>query len=217
MKKQLFALLLLAVNSLSLFSQNCNIAKTEIFKNARSENGISAFKKGQVDLNLGFGLGRNRYYYGSIYTRATPPISTSLDLAVSNNISVGLFFAFTRTRWTTNGSFINNGVPYNYNDTYTWYYYTLGGRVAYHLGDLIELKELDVYIGLMLGNNFMKFKYRTDNNSGGRTYSNNLGTSRMYVSFYAGARYMLTEKFGIFGEFGYGLTYGNLGFNFKLN
>lgn len=185
-------------------------------KETNSGGGATSFKKGQVDLNLGLGFGRNRYYYGSIYTRATPPISTSLDFAATDNISIGAYFAFTRTRWTSSGSYWNNGVPYQYNDTYTWYYYTLGGRAAYHLGEYIDIKELDMYIGLMLGENFVKFKYTTDNNSGGRTYSNNLGTSRVYVSFFAGARYMFSDKVGIFGEFGYGLTYGNLGLNLKL-
>lgn len=215
MNKRILILVLVFSFVNTFVSQNKTKQK-EKSKETNSGGGATSFKKGQVDLNLGFGFGRNRYYYGSIYTRATPPISTSLDFAATDNISVGAYFAFTRTRWNSSGNYWNNGVPYQYNDTYTWYYYTFGARAAYHLGEYIDIKELDIYLGLMLGQNFVKFKYTTDNNSGGRTYTNNVGTRGLYVAFFAGARYMFTEKVGLFGEFGYGLTYGNIGLNLKL-
>ncbi len=227
MKKTFIVGLLISTLSLNLNSQN-NKSKSSL---TPSEAKPNTFKKGQLDLNIGIGLGRSgNYFYnggsasffGSSYKyTVTPPISVSLDYGITKNISIGGYLAFTRAKLTFSGNdyYVNgpNIINYNYTDTYSWNYYIVGVRAAFHFSEYLQIENLDLYGGIMLGNNFVSSKYTTTD-----TYNqvHNGGWASGYGGFiwglYAGGRYMFTPKLGAFGEFGYGLSYATIGLNIKL-
>jgi len=218
----------LLVSGLSMF-MNAQSDKSKGNSGKKSSSGSieasealpNTFHKGQLDFNIGVGFGRGRYYYrgfnSSYRYTVTPPISLSLDYGITKNVSIGGLFAFTKAKLTYDGNnwHSNNGY-YDYRDTYSWSYYIVGVRAAFHFSEYIKVENLDLYGGIMLGNNFAVYKYTTTD----PYYNHNSGTYSSQGGFiwglYAGGRYMFTEKIGVFGEFGYGLTYGNVGLNIKL-
>jgi hypothetical protein len=178
--------------------------------------------KGQIDLNLGLGLG---FSYVSGYSSYTPPISLSGDYGITDDISVGLYFAYSGAKYKYSGSdFCNNGNGggsyfYNYTDTYKWKFSILGIRGAYHFGKFVEVENLDLYAGLMLGNTFASFKFSTVTSPGCDKRDPFYGRSTyggFAWSVYAGARYRFTEHIGAFAELGYGISYLTIGLNYKI-
>ncbi|HEV7231631.1 MAG TPA: hypothetical protein VGO45_09905 [Bacteroidia bacterium] len=177
-----------------------------------------SFQKGQTDINLGIGLGNIIVEPGSI--NVLPPVSASVEFGITNDISLGGYAAFTGASRTYQGwedCGQGNGNGQYYVDTYRWSYFILGVRGAYHFGRFIKVDKLDVYAGLMLGNDFAHDSYSTtsicpDHHQGyvGPTYGG------FVFSLYGGARYRFTNHFGVFGELGYGISYLNVGLNFKF-
>ena len=74
------------------------------------------------------------------------------------------------------------------------------------------LKKLDVYGGLMLSYNYLR--YTNDLPSG---YDNrNDYNSGISASLFIGARYFFTDKFAVYTELGYGVSYLNIGGSLKF-
>jgi energy-converting hydrogenase Eha subunit B len=181
-----------------------------------------SFQKGQVDLNLGLGIGNTVIGPGS--SGVLPPVSASLEFGITNDISIGGYLGFTKASylyygndWCGNGPGNGHGNYYNYTDTYTWTYLIAGVRGAYHFGRFIKIDKLDVYAGLMLGNDFASSNYSTNSVCPDHVRYNYNNTYGGFVfALYGGARYRFTNHFGVFGELGYGVTYLNVGLNFKF-
>jgi hypothetical protein len=194
--------------------QNNNSTKIE-----KHEPMSNTFEKGQVDVNLGIGLLANRYYYNSGW-RTSPPLNISIEKGITKNVSIGGYLAYVRSSYKYSSDYIYyNGTTFvsaRYNDKYTVSYGVFGFRGAFHFAEYIQVENLDLYAGAMLGYSFAKYTWTTDNANGrvdpysSRTYGGLVG------SFYAGGRYRFNEKIGVYGEFGYGLAYGNIGVNFKF-
>jgi phospholipase/lecithinase/hemolysin len=174
-----------------------------------------SFKKGQVDINLGVGLGDT--YTDAGGTTFVPPISMSIEAGITNDISLGGFIGFSGNRYIYSGWEDYQGNTYAYTDTYTRTYLIVGVRGAYHFGRFIKIDKLDVYAGLMLGNDFANQSYTTTSprpDHNGNYYSKSFGG--FVASPYVGARYRFTDHFGVFLELGYGVTVVTTGLNFKF-
>ena len=182
-----------------------------------SEIAAQSFQKGQVDLNLGVGLGNSIIGPGS--TNVLPPVSASLEFGISRDISLGAYLGFTGASysysgWEDCGHGMGNGGYYI--DTYKWSYFIAGVRGAFHFARFIHNDKLDVYAGLMLGNDFAHSSYSTTSPCPdhqqfyGQTYGGGV------FSVFGGARYRFTNSFGVFGELGYGISYLTVGVNFKF-
>lgn len=189
---------------------------TKIEKNEAPNN---SFEKKQLDINLGFGLLTNRYYYSRGF-RVSPPLNVSIDYGTTSNISIGGYLGFVRSVFKTSGDYQysenNVWVNASYQDTHKITYGIVGLRGAFHFAEYIDVENLDLYAGVMLGNAFAKYSYTTTNSKGRVNSYSSSGYGGFVGAFYAGGRYRFTEKFGVYGEFGYGLAYGNIGVNFKL-
>ena len=181
-------------------------------------NNLSAqsFNKGQTDINIGIGLGNTIITSGA--TNVLPPLSLSVEYGITDDISVGGYFGITGASYSYSGwENCGKGSDQYYIDTYKWSFYIIGARGAYHFGHFIKVDKLDVYAGLMLGDDIAHFSYSTTS-----TCSDHIGfiSSSTYGGFvfsiYAGARYRFTDHFGAFLELGYGITYLNIGLNIKL-
>jgi len=182
-----------------------------------------SFKNGQLDLNLGIGLGNT--FIGSGYTTSVPALSLAVDYGVTDAISIGGYIGYTKAKWEYSGTgFCNsgNGVGnfiYTYTDTYEWTYTIIGARGAYHFTSLVANDHLDLYAGLMLGDNIASssvtsvttpFCDKHDVVFLGQTYGG------VILSGFIGARYRFNDHLGIFGELGYGITFLNIGVHCKF-
>ncbi len=81
--KNLFIILL----ALSLVAFSSNISTAQI------TSGNPHFSKGQIDVNVGLGIGST---FNSGLKTGVPPVSVSGEYGINDNISLGGFFAFTR-------------------------------------------------------------------------------------------------------------------------
>lgn len=84
-------------------------------------------------------------------------------------------------------------------------YTVIGARSAYHF-NFINVDNLDVYAGAMIGINIVT--YNNDNFD-----SLNGG---LFGSIYGGARWYFNDTFGVFAELGYGASFFSLGAAFRF-
>jgi hypothetical protein len=173
-----------------------------------------SFQKGQTDINLGIGLGNIIVEPGSI--NVLPPVSASVEFGITNDISLGGYAAFTGASRTYQGWENCGNIDHYYTDTYRWSYFILGVRGAYHFGRFIKIDKLDMYAGLMLGNDFAHDSYSTSSICSDHVAYISPTYGGFVFSLYGGARYRFTNHFGVFGELGYGISYLNVGLNFKF-
>lgn len=182
-----------------------------------------SFAKGQKDLDIGVGLGSRYYTHSSLYASysSTPVMSVALDFGITDEISLGGFFGFASTKWQYTGTDYcgngNNGVFYTYTDSYKWNFFMIGVRGAYHFSKFIDNDKVDLYVGLMLGDNYAKFSYTTNApcNEHQSFYNSNLYGGFIFTGF-AGCRYRFNDHVGAFAELGYGVSYLTLGLNYKF-
>ncbi len=202
--------------TLLVISQFVAVAQQKKKESTKLEKGPHAFAKKDLDLSIGLGLGIG-YGWGRYYTRFSPPVNLMADIGVTDNISIGGCFSFTRARSTWIGNDWHQGNYYQYRISYVHTFYIVGFRGAYHFGDLIGVEELDAYGGLMLGNAFHSTRFTHDdpykNRSDNRYYQNSGG---FIFGGFVGGRYYFKKNIALYGEFGWGLSYANVGLTFKL-
>jgi hypothetical protein len=99
---------------------------------------------------------------------------------------------------------------YHFGNAYheSWVNYMFGARSAYHYG--WKVPGLDTYGGIPLGLGFSAHSY--DNYPGYKGYS----PVFPYLGLFVGASYFFNDHIGLNGEFGYNVTYANIGVIFKL-
>ena len=165
-----------------------------------AQNGpLNPMKEDAILLNAGFGAGTPFFGNGS-------------------GIGPAAKFSFEKGMWNVGPGVITLGAEvtfsyfsYKYGDGWheNWFNFIAGARSAYHYG--WGVKGLDTYAGLPLG--FGLCMNRHDDNNGYRNYT----PFYPYFGVFFGTSYFFTPEFGIYGEFGYNSTYGNLGVVFKLD
>ena len=163
----------------------------------------TVFQPGEkiVQAGLGFGM---MGLYGDI---VIPPISFSVDIAKEIEgfpVSFGGLIGIAKSEYDWS---------YAYYDDYKWTYtyFVIGGRAAYHLK--LDSPKIDPYGGIMLGYNIVSFKEPANWNS---SYGYSGGDSYLMYGFYGGARYFFNPKMAVYAELGYGFGYFNLGISYKL-
>ncbi|RQP08251.1 hypothetical protein [Parapedobacter defluvii] len=158
------------------------------------------FQKRTTAANVGIGLGTT---LGGLGT-ARPAVSVSLDhgfwdIGGPGAISLGGYIGNTGYKYTDMGY------------TAKWNYVIVGVRGAYHYNGFTNLPDLDVYGGVMLGYNIVKYKAE----GGGTDLANNYG-SGMGLSGFLGGRWFFGENLGAYAELGYGVSILAVGLTFKF-
>ena len=166
------------------------------------------FKKGDLDINAGLGLGYSYGFYSG--SSAWPTLYASVekgffqikDIGV---ISIGGLLAYEHISVSD--------LDYSWNDFY------IGARAAFHFSQ-IKVENLDLYAGISTGLRFYSYPvYNYVITSTypyyDYTYENETHTTT-FGGMFAGAKYFFTNNFGAFGELGYDVTYLKLGVTFKL-
>lgn len=182
-------------------------------------------------LGLLFGLGIMSPTFSQAFDVDTKVVALGLGLGSSigpsGNASQfpGISLQYEQGMWDVGGPGVISlggyvgykGYSYKYSamgiDTKSsWNYTIIGVRSAYHFTGL-ENDKLDLYAGLMLGYYFVNYKVSNNQgfSGGGGSYGNSFS-----MDIYAGARYYLNDKIGLFGELGYGVAFLNVGAVLKL-
>lgn len=161
--------------------------------NAQNDN----FKKGQSDLQFGLGLlsTLNQDLKGIDGTKAkltVPPVSVSVDYALTDEWSVGGTIAYAKTHLDYQGSSLVDVSNF-----------IVGIRGLYHL---FIISSLDTYGGAMLGYNIAKVSDQ----------SSNIKVNGLAYTLLVGGRYRLSKNTGLFLELGYGIASVNFGLNIKF-
>lgn len=181
-----------------------------------------SFQKGQFDVNVGMGLGNtflgySRFVGAGYSAQRMPVINASGEYGITDAVSIGGYLGYTSFKytWTYNDYHSSTGWG-TYVDTYKWSFFILGARGSYHFGQFIKIDNLDCYAGLMTGYNIAHGSYSTTDPYHVTGYYVSSGFGGFAYSVYGGARYRFTDKIGVYGELGYGITVLNLGLNIKF-
>ena len=159
-----------------------------------------AFEKGSAALNAGIGIGTALGGLGN----ARPAISVALDYGMVDVGGPGVI--------SVGGYIGNTGYTYKSGDyKSTWNYNVIGARCAYHYNGLNNAEKYDLYAGLMLAYNMVKYKTNYENGIDGNTYGSGVG-----FSGFIGGRYFFSNNLGVYGELGYGVSYLNAGISLKF-
>jgi hypothetical protein len=157
-----------------------------------------SFSKGDKAVNFGLGLG-SIYYSGFGYKTQVPPVSVSFELGIVDNllekgvIGVGGYIGY---------------LSYKYSNDWRTSNLVIGARGNFHYP---LVNKLDTYVGLMIGYDVVSY---SDLNGYSGIYSGS--SSRIVSAWFVGGRYYFTETFAAMAEFGYGVTYLNLGIALKF-
>jgi len=168
-----------------------------------------AWDKGYKVLNTGVSLGYSGYSFPGRRVGFSVPVQVSLDFGLSDVLSVGGVASFsTYDNETSLGNFNTSMV-------------VLGGRGVFHitesLNDIIDGKgldatRLDLYIGLMGG---VEIRSVVEDNAF-ITAPDDDGVRAVWGPFF-GARYLFTERVGLFAEGGKtALGLATVGVSFSL-
>jgi hypothetical protein len=163
------------------------------------------FETGMMVATLGIGIGIP--LPGNMLV---PPIIAGFDydmrVAPKFPLSIGGVIGYAGTEETVPG----------FTD-YKWDYSVIliGARGAFHFTDIIEVKNLDVYAGLMLGYYIVSATVKAPSGAPELT-GVTASASGFAFGIYGGARYFFTPMIGAYAELGYGFGYINAGVAFKF-
>lgn len=121
------------------------------------------------------------------------PIGISYEHGFSDKISGGVYVGYSGNVGITN-----------------WTYMLGAARASYHFD--FNVDKLDPYLGAMIGYQYITIDGKSLNDMLPAAMRPNL----FLWGGHAGARYLLSEKFGVFAEVGYGLANLNAGVTFKF-
>lgn len=150
-----------------------------------------AFKKGDVMLSPGIGLGTYGIGYGVGFAL---PVILNADFGVHDYVSVGAYGGFWIRSWN-----------YSFNEKYRFTSTHFGARASFHWWKLLDENvnadllsdKLDIYFTPWLGYNLRTAKWSGSQNIGNVGFGNRFqGGAQM------GVRYFIKENFGFFAEWG---------------
>jgi hypothetical protein len=157
------------------------------------QNTQAQFREGEMIASAGYGLASQ--LEGS--TLVVPPISLMLEYSHDDAIIIGGYIGYTST----------SGESAIFDISWQDNVFILGLRGSYN----VELtKNFDVYVGGIAGYRIATTVITEGSIPffGRPTGVNVNGTA---IAGFAGARYLINNKFGFFGEVGYGITLVNMG------
>jgi hypothetical protein len=166
-----------------------------------------AFQVGTNVISAGIGLGSSiaNFTYGT----QSPGFNVQYDRGIweagPGVVSLGGYIGIKDYKY----GYIYNGDAVSYK----WNYTVVGVRGAWHFTGL-DIENLDLYGGVMLGYYALSTSYSdSQGNSGGSlgNYGNTVG-----LSVFAGAKYYFAGNLGVFGELGFGANILSLGLSYKF-
>jgi hypothetical protein len=170
--------------------------------------GAQEFVKGTNVVSAGIGLGSSVLSYSG--ASQSPGLSVQYERGIwelgPGVISLGGYAGYKG--YSYSGSFSN----YSYSEK--WHYTVIGVRSAYHYNGL-DVKNLDVYGGVMLSYNLLSYSVSDNTGVGHYTGTGSYGSTAGF-SIYVGGRYYFTDNLAALAELGYGVSFLNLGIALKF-
>lgn len=168
------------------------------------------FMAGDIDVNLGIGLGGYLDYVSFGEFNESPLLVLSVDYAYIDDIGpgtigVGGLIGYKSASYEYN--------YFGYKDEAKWTDIAIGGRGTYHV--YLDIDRLDVYGVVNLGIILETYTYNS-NYPGVVEQDVNSSDIRIYSGLNAGAKYYLADNFAAFAEFGYDVAWLKLGVTLKL-
>ncbi len=198
------------------------VTSTKLLPSAKSDGG-SCFDGSSHIINVGVGFAASRYYSsyrGKGYSyRASPAFSLSYEQPLKDKLGPGYLgvgvYAGYQTSYSRYNYYYNNGNNNYYYDN-RWSNFVVAARAAYHLDEL-NFEKGELYAGVMLGVRFQRYVYETNDPDPDKNYYYYSGSSVFPASsVFVGGRWYFSNKVALFGELGYGISYGTLGLSFKF-
>jgi len=177
-----------------------------------------SFRKGQIDLNLGFGI------------KPTLPNPEKIPFVIGNfvaeygitdRVSAGIYAAGLTVEKTfiEKELVVSNGTPswVYWPETHYWRILLAGVRGAYHFDHLLKKTKTDLFAGATLGNNFvLEHYYKSLSTQYSYAINYPIYKGGFIWSVFVGCRHRFNDKAGIFAELSYGLIYLSFGLNYKF-
>lgn len=184
------------------------------------------FEEGTNAVNLGIGLGGFGYSYISRGLNGKYVVSPTFNFAFDRGLKklgpdvlgIGGMVGFKTVKYTETSS----TYYYTYDYDRRWSNIILGVRGTYHLNWWHNVDKLDLYGGVLLGFNIGAYTSnttRTDRFTGATTdFDDGYSAASSFPIYgaFAGARFMFTEHFGVYGEVGYSVAALNAGLTFTF-
>lgn len=181
-----------------------------------------SFDVGSNGINLGLGLGGGRYSYitGVGNYRVSPAFVLSYDRGITQLgpgvLAIGGMIANQTVKYEYNYT----SIGYTYNYDRRWSNTLVGARGTWHWNDWHGNDKLDLYAGVFAGYNIGTYRNKSTRTVNGvtTTWDDGYSATSSYLrsGVFAGCRYLFTEKFGVYGELGYGIAYLNAGVTLVL-
>lgn len=169
----------------------------------------------QIGSNVvGFGLGVGGNFGLSSSYQSAPAINFQYEHGLKQVgpgvLSLGAYLGFKKYSYTS--SF------YGYTYSQDWKYTILGVRGAWHLQELkgVNLDKIDTYGGVMLSYNLLNYTYKDNDPSSTNFFIGDSYGSSVGITPFVGARYYFVNNLAGMVEFGYGMTYINIGLAYKF-
>ena len=172
-------------------------------------NAQPAYQLGSNVVGFGLGVGGN---LGLSSYQSAPAINFQYEHGLKQLgpgvLSLGAYLGFKKYSYTS--SF--------YGYTQDWKYTILGVRGAWHLQELkgVNLDKIDAYLGVMLSYNLLNYTYTDNDPSSTNYFIRENYASNVSITPFLGARYFFTNNFAGMVEFGYGMSYVNIGLAYKF-
>lgn len=161
---------------------------------------------GFIDINAGIGLFPT--FVKDAGRMKVPPLSLNMTYRLKENFSLGMFVAHSVTE--TDMVLLKSGEIAKWENSFSH----IGLRMAAHVR---QLDPWDVYGGLSLGYSVSHIDMmlgdlqKVKDEKGIKENAAN-----MLITGFLGCRYAMTEKVGIFGELGFGVSLATVGLSVRL-
>lgn len=170
------------------------------------------FDQGDNVLGVGIGiLGGYSVGWSGTGVSQTPALNFHFDHGMGDlgpgTWGLGGYVGYKTIKYTDN--------YYLYNYDYHYTYLVIGARGTWHYNEWHDDKW-DTYGGVMLAYKSVTYKDNTNYGSYGDPYDYSYNGSGMGLSLFVGSRYYFTKSIAAYGELGYGLSWLQLGIDFKL-
>ncbi len=167
----------------------------------------SSYEKGDFLLNPSVTLGWYNYGYGLNRVSVVPPVGLNFEYHVAGVFGVGLEGMYMSRKY-------EDFNPTAFSSSYDYSYKAISARASFHYLDLLrnwfseelsnpDLDKLDLYVTASSGYQWINSK-RTwrDGDATEAPHEEKAFESSFITNFAGGARYYVSDKFGVFAEGG---------------
>ena len=165
------------------------------------------FKKGQTDIQFGYSLLTSAVIMDKATTKF-PPVSIRGDRFFSDNFSMGISYSVSSHE--SRPYIVPDGLEQRIINTT----HQVTVRPTFHI---TTLKNTDLYGGMAIGLNFEEFTVDRGNTAFITEHKNfkPQKTKGVYSAF-VGGRYVLSKKWSVFGEVGFGTSLMTVGTGYRI-